>query len=129
MVCKEKRMTGSERELAEELDATRGDEGEWSEEAVKVEVKSPSTQVVSLRVPSEEFGQLMKAVDETGESLSKYIRGALDLRLHVGPNLAGLEITARDLAGRSRTLTSRWSENPNPTTLRWPDEPPVGVSF
>lgn len=74
-------MNDSEAALAEELERARDDEGEWAEEAVDVKVRSTRTQVVSFRLPLDELERLTTCAAATGESLSEFVRGAIELRI------------------------------------------------
>lgn len=87
-------------ELANELDASRGDESLWKREAAEVEVRPSGSQVVSFRMPNDEFDQLMEDAASSGESISEYIRGAI--RLH---HLATAHVHISQLSGD----LSRWS--------------------
>lgn len=67
--------------LARKLEATRNDPGEWSDEAVEVTVRPQRSQVVSFRLPSEELDRLTRAIEASGESLSEFVRNAIEMRL------------------------------------------------
>lgn len=68
-------------ELAKELYEHRHDPGEWSEEAIPVEVRPAKTAVISCRLPLEDFHALVEAMTSKDESLSEYVRKAVALRL------------------------------------------------
>lgn len=70
-----------EKELAEELERTREDADEWGDERVEISVAPMRTQVVSFRLPLEELETLNSAAGAVGESISQFIRRAIDLRL------------------------------------------------
>lgn len=74
-------MNESEAAMADELERTRDDEGEWSEEPVDIEVRPGRTQVVSFRLPLDELQRLTACAKTTGESLSGFIREAIDTRI------------------------------------------------
>lgn len=89
-------MSESRKDLAKELWEHRNDPDEWSEEAEEIEVKPRRSSVLSFRLPPEEIDALEEALEQTGESLSEYIRNALALRMHAGaiaPMLGTLGIT------------------------------------
>ena len=67
--------------LARELEATRDDPGEWSDEAVEVEVSPQRSQVVSFRLSADELDRLMLAIEESGESLSEFVRTSIAMRI------------------------------------------------
>lgn len=71
----------AEDRLAEELERTRDDQGEWSEDAVTIEVRAKPTQVVSFRLSVDEVERLNSYVTASGETLSEWIREAIDLRI------------------------------------------------
>ncbi len=70
----------SEKELADELYRHRHDAGEWSQEAEQIETRPGRTAVVSCRLPVNEFQGLEDAAEQAGESISEYIRRAIQLR-------------------------------------------------
>lgn len=72
----------SERDAAKELWEHRNDPGEWSEEVEEIEVKPRRSSMVSLRLSAEDFAALEQAMEQTGESLSEYVRKAINLRIH-----------------------------------------------
>jgi ribbon-helix-helix CopG family protein len=74
-------MSDKERDLAEELELTRDDSGEWSDERAQVEVRPSRSQVVSFRLPIEELDNLTMLASATGESLSDFIRRAIEYRV------------------------------------------------
>jgi len=79
---------------AREIYEHRHDEGEWSEEAVPVSVRPTRTSVVSFRLPSEEFDVLEAAARAAGESLSEYVRRAIEVR-RVGNSVpTGLQVSS-----------------------------------
>ncbi len=89
-------MSESRKDLARELYESRNDPEEWSEEAEEIEVKPRRSSVVSFRLPPEELDALEQAMEQTGETLSEYVRTALALRIHGGaamPTLGTLGIT------------------------------------
>jgi Ribbon-helix-helix protein, copG family len=74
-------MNEKERELAEELELTRDDPGEWSDERAVIEVAPARSQVVSFRLPIDELERLNVLTDATGESLSDFIRQSIAFRV------------------------------------------------
>jgi hypothetical protein len=74
-------MTDQERELAEELERSRDDDGEWGEDRVDVDIRPSRSQVVSFRLPLEELEVLTAMTTATGESLSDFIRSAIEHRI------------------------------------------------
>ena len=89
-------MSESRENLAKELWEHRNDPEEWSQEEEDIEVRPRRSSVLSFRLSSEELDALEEALEQTGESLSEYIRNALALRLHGGatiPVLGTLGIT------------------------------------
>lgn len=75
-------MSEDRKDLARELYESRNDPEEWGEEAEEIEVKPRRSSVLSFRLPPEELDALERAMEQTGESFSEYVRGALALRLH-----------------------------------------------
>ncbi len=122
------RMKRSEKDLAAELHAHRNDPGEWGAEAVEIEVQPSRSAVVSFRLPTEEFYNLQKATDITGESLSEFIRKALSIRLRGQAVSPSVEISAgaNRSAFYSQIPLARRTENP----VTVPDYPPrlVGIT-
>ena len=70
-------MTDRETELADELERTRDDVDEWSEDRVDIDIRPGRSQVVSFRLPLDELEVLTRMTAATGESLSEFIRGAI----------------------------------------------------
>ena len=85
-------MSESEKDLVREIWEHRDDPKEWGEEE-EIEVRSRRSSVLSFRLPSEEFAALEQAMEQTGESLSEFIRKALAIRLHGIPIGPALEVT------------------------------------
>ena len=83
----------SEKDAARELYEHRNDPDGWSEEEEEIEVKPRRSSVLSFRLPSEEFAALERAMEQTGESLTEFIRNALAIRLHGVPIGPALEVT------------------------------------
>ena len=104
-------MNETEEKLADELERTRDDEGEWSNEPVEIEVRPTRTQVVSFRLPLEELEQLAAAAGLVGETLSEYIRGAIEVR--VGQSFApNIDVThsLKSFTVFDSPSTSGWNE-------------------
>lgn len=101
-------------QLANELDEGRGDEGKWKRAAVDIEVKPSRAQVVSFRMPSTEFDEMMQSAEAAGETMSEYIRGAIRLR-----NMAMPLVQINQLTGS----LSSWS-----SYVKVGNENPVGES-
>lgn len=89
--------------LAGELEALRDDPDEWSDAAAEFNVRPRRTEVVSFRLPQAELDELEAAADAAGESLSEFIRGAVELRL--GKTL--LDDSLLDVWAGSGTLVIR----------------------
>jgi hypothetical protein len=102
----------SEEELVADLEANRDRDGEWSEEPTAVEVRAKGTDVVSFRLPAEEFEALLEAKSQAGESMSEYIRKALAIRMYGQPIGPAVEVTsgAHRLVVRSVIVTSSRTE-------------------
>lgn len=92
-----------ERELADRLEASRDIESAWSEEPAEIEVRKPATQVVSFRLSVDELEGLMDAAKAAGETVSEYVRGALELRTR------GRELPYVDVGYYSGVMTVRVS--------------------
>jgi hypothetical protein len=67
--------------LARELEATRDDPGEWNDEPMEVRIRPQRSQVVSFRLPAEELDRLTQAVEQSGESLSEFVRTSIAMRI------------------------------------------------
>lgn len=74
-------MDERERELAAELEASRDDPEEWGSERVEIDVLPGRSQVVSFRLPLAELERLTAMATGVGETLSEFIRGAVELRI------------------------------------------------
>ena len=85
----------------------RHDPGEWSEEAVPVSVRPARTSVVSVRLPIEEFDVLEAAANAAGESLSEYVRRAIEVRRVGNPVPTGLQVSS--LGAMTMQVTSSMS--------------------
>jgi hypothetical protein len=83
----------SEKDAARELWGYRNDSDEWSEEAADIEVRPRRASVLSFRLPPEELAALERAMEQTGESLTEFIRKAFAIRLHGVPIGPALEVT------------------------------------
>lgn len=83
----------------EDLYRRRRDLGEWDDEPAAVQVRPTTTEVVSFRLVPDELDRLQAAVQERGESLSKFIRDSIQMRLR-GTDFAGLE----DITAAARTV-------------------------
>jgi Arc/MetJ-type ribon-helix-helix transcriptional regulator len=99
-------IEAEDQQLARGLEATRDDPEEWSDEPASVVVRPTRSQVVSFRLPLEELEQLTEAVDESGESLSEFIRGAIEMRLRsktrsVGRRISGPLPSSLMIGGRN----------------------------
>jgi Ribbon-helix-helix protein, copG family len=66
---------------AADLYEHRNDDGEWSDEVEEIEVRPRRTEVVSFRLPSEELDRLESVAEAAGESLSQFVRNAIQMRL------------------------------------------------
>jgi hypothetical protein len=82
----------SEKDLVKEIWEHRDDPEEWGEEAENIEVRPRRSSVLSFRLPPEELAALERAMEQSGESLSEFIRKALALRLHGVPIGPALEV-------------------------------------
>ncbi len=67
--------------LAQLLERTRDDPGEWSDEAVEVRVRPQRSQVVSFRLPANELDDVLRAAEESGESISEFVRSSIAIRI------------------------------------------------
>jgi hypothetical protein len=85
----------------------------WAENPAQLEVRSPQSAVVSFRMPPDEFEALASAADEIGQTLSEYIREAIQFRIR-GVTVTGATFV---FAGAIVTsLASAWSETVRPET-------------
>jgi len=125
-------MTKSNQDAAD-LHDHRNDEGEWSDEVEVIEVRPRRTEVISFRVPSEELDRIEEAAERAGQSLSQFIRAAVQMQLE-GRRAAVQRIPVLDvMTGRAnfvvnlhRHISSSMGEAPS----SWvPDRPPVLVNI
>lgn len=122
-------MTKRESELADELDAGRGDESQWSATEAKIQVRPQTSQVVSFRMPTDEFLALTREAQRIGVSLADYIRGAIALRMEGANPLMAARITGR-MTERFRSMyTLSGTENSEPLMSGLPDTPPNTVAM
>jgi hypothetical protein len=70
----------SSNELAKQLEHETEDDVFWAQEPVQIAACPSSTSVLSLRLPTAEFHALLKAAREAGESVSEYVRKAIEMR-------------------------------------------------
>lgn len=98
--------------LADELDAKQGDESQWSQEPVEIQVKPTASQVVSFRMPGDEFDAMVEAAAASGQSISEFARDAIKLRLAAQTAFQAIRVTGK-LSDWTRS-TYRTSENQNP---------------
>jgi hypothetical protein len=126
VVQEEPMNEGASEEVKDVLDH-RDDPGEWTEEAVAVEVKPSRSEVVSFRLPSDELDALEAAAERSGESISEFIRKALALRLYGEPIGPSVEISsgATRLTVRSHVITGGRKDAPASVV---PDLPPLTVA-
>jgi len=106
-------MNETEKKLAEELERTRDDEGEWSQEPVEVDVQTPRTQVLSFRLSLDELEQVTTAAKASGETLSEFVRNAIELRLShtISPSI-GLSHMLKTFTVYAAPRSSGWNEPP-----------------
>jgi hypothetical protein len=125
-------MTHPDDELAERFEARRNDPRRTQRGVSEVKVKSSASQVVSVRMPTSEFLELMDAVERSGDRLSDYVRGAVRMRTTL-ERLVGksfFEVMADDLKDARSRVYARWSGNPLPyKTVGIPDFPPNRVAI
>lgn len=77
---------------AAELYEHRNDPDEWDDNAVEIDVQPSGSEVVSFRIPSEEFDRVSRAAREAGESLSEFVRSAVRIRLEAPPAVSAQEL-------------------------------------
>ncbi len=87
-----RRVHKSEQALAAELQARRNEPTEWEE--VMVEPNPNRGVLTSFRLPSNEFVELRKAAEASGETVSEFIRGAVALRLHGVQTITNFSISS-----------------------------------
>jgi hypothetical protein len=114
-----------DRDSTEDLRNAMNDPPEWADEPEETEVRPSKSEIVSFRLPTDEFARVLNAASEAGESLSTFIRGAIALRLYGTPVGPVFEITT---SGGSLTVRSHLiapgSRNAAPGS--WvPDFPPL----
>jgi hypothetical protein len=97
-----------EKALAAELESTRDDVGEWSEERAEIEVRPNRSQVVSFRLPVDELEMLTSAAELAGESVSEFIREAIESRTRdkFSPSVYG--VTFGGKVGVTLYGTGKW---------------------
>ena len=118
-------MTEEEREIARELWEHRKDPNEWEDEAEALEVRPSPSEVVSFRLPTEEFDLLVESAQQEAESLSEYIRKAVAIRMHgtpIGPAVQVSSGGGGQLVVRSHIVTGSRTEAPGSIV---PDLPPL----
>ena len=100
-------MSMDEKDLARQLHETREDTQEWEDGRTEIESRPSGSQVVSFRMPTEEFELLQNDLEATGEKLAEYIRKAIAIRLHGVPIGPTVELTsgATRLTIRSHIVT------------------------
>lgn len=106
-------MKRKARKDPEDLYIHRNDLGEWAKEPDQIEVRSNRTAVVSFRLPAEELEALSEAARTTGETLSEYIRTAIQWRLR------GIAVSGMTLAFSGPMVSAHpgtWTEGPQSAT-------------
>jgi len=73
----------TELQEAQALFEHRHDDGEWSEEQVHIESRPARTAVVSCRLPINEFLILEKLARASRESVSQFVKKAVEYRLSI----------------------------------------------
>ncbi len=110
-------MTDKARKDSDDLYAHRNDPNEWATEPEPIEVRSARTSVVSFRMPADELEALSEAAKRVGESLSEYIRTAIQFRVQ------GIGLRGITLAFSGAVITANagaWSEaSPSETSYRY----------
>ena len=76
----------NERELADYLDARRGDVSTWSTRPVRANVRKSRQVVFSLRLPADELEKLRLEAQQNAGTVSELIRWALLARTGYSPN-------------------------------------------
>jgi hypothetical protein len=121
-----------ERERVTEQHDDRNDPNEWEQAPTEVRVQSPRTEVVSFRLPSDQLDLIEELAEQSGQSLSEflrhavlsYVRGeALEPALAVHSGGSGkTQVTVITTYGRIGRTSA-----PN---MEWiPDEPPKTVTL
>lgn len=127
-----------DQELAAELYEHRNDEGEWGEEAVSIKAKPSRTEVVSVRIPSSDLDLIEDLAEQSGESISDFIRGAIALRLRgqvMDPVVGFASGAASNLTVLVRTILKDAGHTALPSheefqlDVEVPDEPPPTVTI
>lgn len=124
-------MSDSEKELIERARARRGNPARLEKPASDVSVRRPSSHVVSIRLSSDDFIDLMEAIEASGESLSEYMRQAINLRRTVDQLTGGwtFEVMSRELEEANLLVRHKWSGNSLPHKYHGiSDYPPKGVA-
>ena len=98
------KMDDAERRLAEELEASRDDDAAWGD-AEEIQVARPTSTVVSVRMPLEEFERLSAEAQEAGESVSAFVREAITEKV-LGVRLPGLVERISVMSGISNGIVS-----------------------
>ncbi|MBA2609125.1 MAG: ribbon-helix-helix protein, CopG family, partial [Actinobacteria bacterium] len=92
----------TEEEMADEVFAHRHEAGEWAEEPDPIAVRPSGSEVVSVRLPVELVDRLETAASAQGETVSQFVRAAIQARLD------GVQVAAVDrLASNARRMTVR----------------------
>lgn len=116
----------SDEELVRDSEALRREQA-WEEEPAAIEVRRPTREVVSFRLPTDEMDRLEDAASEAGVSISELVRRAVTAYLgspvYRGPSLDRFDSSATRLVvrhwyGGSTTDTSD-------SDVRVPDFPPL----
>lgn len=106
-------MKGKARKDPEDLYIHRNDPREWAKEPDQIEVRNTRTSVVSFRLPAEELEALSDAARTRGETLSEYIRTAIEWRVR------GIAVSGMTLAFSGPMVSAHpgtWTEAPQSAT-------------
>lgn len=114
-------MTTDEKQMRQQADAKRGDEGDWKRDPADIQVKSAASQVVSFRLSSDEFQALSIELERSGLKLPDFMREAIALRLASGKP----DVTVMGRLTEWSKLQLTRSSTLNPV----PDAPPLTVAM
>ena len=120
----------TEVELSERLFAERHDDAAWETDAADIVVRPRSSEVVSVRVPSDLLDEIERVTSDSGESISDFVRGAIASRLHgpvPSPPALDRVWSGVDRLVVHRTYSESRTESASPAYVTVPDTAPLTV--
>jgi hypothetical protein len=120
MTAPKRRHVEREKAIAARLYARREQSSDWHETPTPAVIARQRGVVTSLRLPIREFVEVQAAARSAGQTVSEFIRSAIELRLHPKVRLHAVQIATGSPEGSSQAtvvvpaLEAGRTQNPGP---------------